>query len=83
MLSETKALNSLEELCLMQVATDNSFTKVLNAPGGGACILFLVFNFKTWTRLFAFHIAQIPLGKLSIQLFFLQLWVNSMVGWAC
>ena len=33
--------------------------------------------FKTWTRLIAFHIALIPLGKVWIQLFSLQLWVNS------
>ena len=29
------------------------------------------------SRLIAFHIALIPLGKVWIQLFFLQLWVNS------
>ena len=29
--------------------------------------------------LFAFHIALIPLGKVWIQLFSLQLWVNSRV----
>ena len=34
-------------------------------------------EFKSWTRLIAFHIAQIPLGKVWIQLFSLQLWVNS------
>ena len=34
-------------------------------------------EFKSWTRLIAFHIALIPLGKVSIQLFSLQLWVNS------
>ena len=34
-------------------------------------------EFKSWTRLIAFHIALIPLGKVWIQLFFLQLWVNS------
>ena len=28
-------------------------------------------------RLIAFHIALIPLGKVWIQLIFLQLWVNS------
>ena len=32
---------------------------------------------KSWTRLIAFHIALIPLGKVWIQLFSLQLWVNS------
>ena len=34
-------------------------------------------EFKSWTRLIAFHIALIPLGKVWTQLFSLQLWVNS------
>ena len=34
-------------------------------------------EFKSWTSLIAFHIALIPLGKVWIQLFSLQLWVNS------
>ena len=34
-------------------------------------------KFKSWTRLIAFHIALIPLGKVWIQLFSLQLWVNN------
>ena len=34
-----------------------------------------------WTRLIAFHIAQIPLEKVWIQLFSLQLWVNSRTYW--
>ena len=34
-------------------------------------------EFKSWAILIAFHIALIPLGKLWIQLFSLQLWVNS------
>ena len=34
-------------------------------------------EFKSWTRLIAFHIALIPLGKVWMQLFSLQLWVNS------
>ena len=34
-------------------------------------------EFKSWTRLVTFHIALIPLGKVWIQLFSLQLWVNS------
>ena len=37
-------------------------------------------EFKSRTRLIAFHIALIPLGKVSIQLFSLQLWVNSLVS---
>ena len=34
-------------------------------------------EFKSLTRLIAFHIALIPLGKVWIQLFSLQLWLNS------
>ena len=36
-------------------------------------------EFKSWTWLFAFHIALIPFGKVWIQLFSLQLWVNSRI----
>ena len=38
-------------------------------------------EFKSWTKLIAFHIALIPLGKVWIQLFSLQLWVNSRADW--
>ena len=38
-------------------------------------------EFKSWTRLIAFHIALIPLGKVWIQVFSLQLWVNSRADW--
>ena len=38
-------------------------------------------EFKTWMRLIAFHIALIPLGKVWIWLFSLQLWVNSWADW--
>ena len=34
-------------------------------------------EFKSWTRLVAFHMALIALGMLSIQLFSLEQWVNS------
>ena len=34
-------------------------------------------EFKSWMRLFAFHIALKPLGNVRIQLLFLQLWVDS------
>ena len=33
-------------------------------------------EFKSWTWLIAFHIALIPFGKVWIQLFSFQLWVN-------
>ena len=38
-------------------------------------------GFKSWTRIIAFHIALIPFGKVWIQLFSLQLWVNSRADW--
>ena len=38
-------------------------------------------EFKSWTRLIAFHIALIALGKVWIQLYSLQLWVNSRTDW--
>ena len=38
-------------------------------------------EFKSWTMLIAFHIALIPLGKVWIQIFSLQLWVNSRTDW--
>ena len=46
---------------------------------GSWYIMFYPFyhEFKSWTRRIAFHIALIPLGKVWIQLFSLQLWVNS------
>ena len=39
------------------------------------------YEFKSWTRLTAFHIALIPLGKVWIQLFSLQLWANTRTDW--
>ena len=41
----------------------------------------LRYEFKSWTRLIAFHIALIPSGKVWIQLYSLQLWVNSRADW--
>ena len=38
-------------------------------------------EFKSWTRLIAFPIALIPLGKVWIKLFSLQLWVNTRTDW--
>ena len=38
-------------------------------------------EFKSWTKLIAFHIALIPLGKVWIQLFSLHLWVNRRADW--
>ena len=38
-------------------------------------------KFTTWTRLFALYTVLMPLEKLWIQLFFLQLWANSKADW--
>ena len=38
-------------------------------------------EFKSWTRLITFHIALIPFGKVWIQLYSLQLCVNSRADW--
>ena len=39
------------------------------------------YEFKSWTKLIAFHIVVIPLGKVWIQLFSFQLWINSRADW--
>ena len=59
------------------------FFLLINARYGGArgVMVIVVGNghgHKSWTKLIAFHIVLIPLGKVWIQLFSLQLWVNSM-----
>ena len=38
-------------------------------------------KFKTWMRLITFHIVLIHLKKVWIQLFSLQLWINSKTDW--
>ena len=38
-------------------------------------------EFKSWTRLIAFHIALISWGTVWILLFSLQLWVKSRADW--
>ena len=38
-------------------------------------------EFKSLTILIAFHVALIPLGKVWIQLFSPQLWLNSRTDW--
>ena len=38
-------------------------------------------EFKSWTSLFAFSIALIPLGKAWIQLFSFDLWINCKADW--
>ena len=37
-------------------------------------------EFKSWTKLFAFHTVLIPLKKVCFQRFSIQLWVNSRAG---
>ena len=39
-------------------------------------------EFKSWTRLFGFHIEPILSGKVCLQQFFLKLWGNSRADWA-
>ena len=72
---------------LFYVIKQNRFCHVL------LCVLFIYRNgyrcrkwtrrheFKSCTKLIAFHIALIPWGKVWIQLFSLQLWVNSWTDW--
>ena len=43
-LPETRVLNSIEELCIMQPTTENSFTRLLNLPGGA-------YGSKWWKRI--------------------------------
>ena len=38
--------------------------------------------FKSYNRLFTFHIALILWGRIWIQLFFFQIWVNRKENWA-
>ena len=59
-------------------------SQTINSNGGARGVMVIVvgkwtrrYEFKSWTRLIAFHIALTPLGKVWIQLFSLQLWVNS------
>ena len=46
------------------------------------CNVYRRHEFKSPTRLVAFHIALIPLGKVWIQLFSPQLWINSRVDYS-
>ena len=47
--------------------------RTINAPGARGVMVIIVENerseFKTWARLFVFHIALIPFPKVLIQLF--------------
>ena len=55
---------------------DNHYTK------GTSIVPCISHDQKSWIRLFEFHIVQILMGKVWIQLLSLQLWVNSRVDWA-
>ena len=54
---------------------------------GGACVVMVIVvgnghgDTSSNPGLITFHIALIPLGKVWIQLFSLQLWVNSRADW--
>ena len=66
---------------VMDIRWNNRWKEsVYKKKGAHGVMVIVVGNgheFKFWTRLIAFHIALIPLGKVWIQLFSLQLWVNS------
>ena len=55
---------------------------------GGVVIIIVVGNgqekneLKFWMRLFAFTIVLIPMGKLWMRLFSLQLWITDRADWA-
>ena len=42
-----------------------------------ACVTWWLLTIKSWRKLIVFHMALMPLGKVWIQLFSLQLWVNN------
>ena len=65
---------------LLQASTYQNIGKLLTHPN--IKLWTWQAKFKPWTRLFGFHIALIPLGKVWIQQFSLQLWVNSRADWA-
>ena len=52
------------------------FIVISTCLGGARGVMVIIIGnghkFKSWTRLIAFHIALIPLGKVWIQLFSLQ-----------
>ena len=67
-------------MLLLRVKIDLEAIAIKKYEGARGVMVIVVENGhgdKSWTRLIAFHIALIPLGKVWIQLFSLQLWVNS------
>ena len=74
---------------ILSLASTIVFTITLKNGGARGVIVIVVgqwtrrHEFKSWTRLIEFHIVLIPLGKVWIQLFSLQLWVNSLGEATC
>ena len=68
---------------LLKIKKNKTNPQKVKRSGGARSVMVIVVrnghsdSFKSRTRLIAFHIALIPLGKVGIQLFSLQLWVNS------
>ena len=78
--------SSLLYICYLEVFSSSILSYILSwrcpwCNGYSRRIWTLRHEFKSWTWLIAFHIALIPLGKVGIQLFSLQLWVNSRADW--
>ena len=71
---------SIVEIC-WNTEKSSGDTRRLTVPQTPVENYQLTLIFKSWTSLIAFHIALIPLGKVWIQLFSLQLWVNSRTDW--
>ena len=58
----------LRNRLFLQTYTKNAHTYTYNSLGGARGVMVIVVGdgheFKSWTRLIAFHIALIPLGKV-------------------
>ena len=71
------------------MALSKILTSVVKSKGD-ACILMVYLllkwfqqpEFRIWTRLFAFPIVLMPMGKIWFKLFFFQPWENSWANWA-
>ena len=84
---DTRRAYELTPVCKKTRNEYNNSNNNNNIAGGPGVMVIAVGNghddtsFKSWTTLIAFHIALIPLGKVWIQLFSLQLSVNSIVAY--
>ena len=72
--------SSAKRTCRVIQNTPNAFLQGLY-PTNECRWLCNGYRRKKWTRLIAFHKAIIRLGMVWIQLFSLQLWVNSRADW--